>query len=239
MRYLHMTALETSISSLEGEGLTELSSDCREVDNDKVGSTKRPNTAIPSVTDCKRIRIDEATCYNSNVCVECSAKFASSFLSKNFSVTVCDECKDIDEKYKLITATQVRQRYLLTDRHMIEDSAGKLSFIEKRNPRNSGWSRMKLFLECQVREKAFLVWGGLEGIEKEGKRRRELSHNVKRNKYRKELKKLRSSIKIASASFRPVSHEHSYGPEELVDSETDKYTKECTICGYKLIYEKL
>ena len=122
---------------------------------------------------------------------------------------------------------------------MVGDSTGKLSFIEKRNPRNSGWSRMKLFLECQVREKAFLVWGGQEGIEKEGKRRRELSHNIKRNKYQKELKKLRSSLKIASASFRPVSHEHSYGPEELVDSETDKYTKDCTICGYTLVYEKL
>ena len=235
-----MAALETSISSL-----TELSSDCREVAplvNDKVELTKRQNIAVPIVTeskDCKRIRMDESTCYNSNVCGECSAKFDTSFLCKNFSVTVCDECKDIDEKYKLITATQVRQSYLLTDRHMIDDSTRKLSFIEKRNPRNSGWSRMKLFLECQVREKAFLVWGGQEGIEKEGKRRRELSHNIKRNKYKKELKKLRSSLKIASASFRPVSHEHSYGLEELVDSETDKYTKECTVCGYTLVYEKL
>ncbi|KAI6650201.1 DNA repair protein [Oopsacas minuta] len=247
-----MTGLETSSPGLDKlhvlEKEAEYSPELNEIqtqalNEDRIDSLKRPistsNIIINSLElDNKRIRMNEP-CYVTYVCIECLVKFSCSYLLKSFNINVCDNCKDTNQKYNFITATQVRQRYLLTDRHMADDSTGKLLFIEKRNPRNSGWSRMKLFLEYQVREKAFLVWGGEEGIQKEEKKRREISHNIKRKKYQKEMKKLRSSLKEASASFRPASHEHSYGPEELVDSETDKYNKICVSCGYVLIFEKL
>ena len=225
-------------------------------EHSKLNSESNKTTIIgleQSNTEIKRIRIsDYSTEVQSkfqekrdpgslsiNICIECSAKFPSSYLLKSFSLAVCDNCKDLDHKYKLITATEVRQRYLLTDRHFVDESAGKLKFVEKRNPRNTVWSRMKLFLEFQVKEKAYAAWGGEEGMEKEAKRRIEQSHKLKRKKYEKEMKELRATVKVSSAAFKPVSHEHSYGIEELVDAETEEYRKSCTSCGYVLTYEKL
>ena len=201
---------------------------------------KRIRTSeYPTEVQSKFKESRDSSSLSTNICIDCSAKFASSYLLKSFSIGVCDNCREIDKKYKLITATEVRQMYLLTDKHFVDESTGKLKFIEKRNPRNTIWSRMKLFLEFQVREKAYAVWGGEEGMEKEAKRRREQSHKLKRKKYEKEMKELRASIKVASSSFRHVSHEHSYGVEELVNAETEEYRKTCSSCGFVLTYEKL
>ena len=173
-----------------------------------------------------------------HVCTECGTQFNTSYFLKSLRLEICDECKE-KEKYKLITVSDVRQKYHLTDRHLRDESTGKLSCIEKRNPFNSGWSRMKLYLEFQVKEKACAVWGGEGGIDKETHRRRELSHKLKRNKYAKELKEMKASVKIESATFRTPFHEHSYGSEGQVDPESDEYQKTCTICGFVLTYEKL
>ena len=224
------------------------------VTNEEKGSLKRENKTITSGQEqhheeIKRIKTNEhptdvqsksrETHPTTNICIECSTQFTSSYLFKSFFLSVCDNCKEVDQKYKLITATEVRQKYLLTEPHLADESTGKLIFIEKRNPRNTIWSRMKLFLEYQVKRKAYAVFGGEEGLEKEAQKRREQSHKLKRRKYEKEMKQLRTSVKIASAPLRHASHDHSYGAEELVDAETEEYRKTCSGCGYVLTYEKL
>lgn len=36
-----------------------------------------------------------------------------------------------------------------------------------------------------------------------------------------------------------TTHQHEYGPEELVDEEEDLYKKTCITCGHELSYEKM
>ena len=46
------------------------------------------------------------------------------------------------------------------------------SYIEKDNPRKSGWSKMKLYLRSDVRRRARKRFGGMEGLIKEREQRK-------------------------------------------------------------------
>ena len=55
----------------------------------------------------------------------------------------------MNEKYRLITKTDAKERYLLKDSD-IDRREPLLQFIVKKNPHHSKWGEMKLFLESQV-----------------------------------------------------------------------------------------
>lgn len=43
----------------------------------------------------------------------------------------------------------------------------------------------------------------------------------------------------AQAYRVPANHEHTYGEEQKSEDNEDEYFKECSSCGYKLVFEKL
>ena len=61
----------------------------------------------------------------------------------------CFIYRDSDEKHKLITKTDAKNKYLLKDCDF-DKREPPLAFIVKKNPHNPRWGDMKLFLELQV-----------------------------------------------------------------------------------------
>ncbi|CBY08887.1 unnamed protein product [Oikopleura dioica] len=84
---------------------------------------------------------------DTDLCDNCELPFENSFLRKHYSALVCDECKD-DEKYPLMTLSEVKTEYVLNDNMLKRDPP--LKFILKKNPHNPSWGEMKLFLLPQV-----------------------------------------------------------------------------------------
>ena len=67
-----------------------------------------------------------------------------------FDHLVCDQCND-SEKYPLTTKSDALKEYLLTDKLLTRHN---LKYKLKKNPHNTGWGEMKLFLVCQIEELA-------------------------------------------------------------------------------------
>lgn len=57
--------------------------------------------------------------------------------------------RDNEEKHKLISRTEAKQRYLLKDVDL-DKREPPLRFILKKNPHNAHWGDMKLYLLLQV-----------------------------------------------------------------------------------------
>ena len=98
----------------------------------------------------KRYKPKEATpeeIMDTDLCDNCELPFENSYLRKHYGALVCDECKD-DEKYPLMTLSEVKTEYLLNDNMLRRDPP--LRFILKKNPHNPSWGEMKLFLLPQV-----------------------------------------------------------------------------------------
>ena len=64
-------------------------------------------------------------------------------IKKVFSTT------DHEDKHRLITKTDAKNEYLLKDEDFFIREP-PLKYILKKNPHNSRWGDMKLFLHCQV-----------------------------------------------------------------------------------------
>lgn len=58
-------------------------------------------------------------------------------------------CRDPEDKHKLITRTEAKEEYLLKDCDL-DKREPVLKFIVKKNPHNSRWGDMKLYLKLQV-----------------------------------------------------------------------------------------
>ncbi|CAH8456603.1 unnamed protein product [Schistosoma bovis] len=82
-------------------------------------------------------------------CDLCHKPFEESFLRKTFEVDVCDKCRDPKNIHALITKSSAKERYLLNDVDL-DIREPKLNYLLKRNPHNSSWGDMRLYLEAQV-----------------------------------------------------------------------------------------
>lgn len=82
-------------------------------------------------------------------CLECGDSFADSYLFNNFEYSVCDKCRDPDDKHSLITRTEAKAEYLLKDCDF-DRREPALKYISRKNPHNVRWGEMKLYLHSQV-----------------------------------------------------------------------------------------
>ncbi|CAH1396319.1 unnamed protein product [Nezara viridula] len=171
-------------------------------------------------------------------CLQCSREFLSSFLQKSFDYLVCDGCKDSNDKHSLITRTDAKAQYLLKDCD-IDKREPPLKFILRKNPHNSNWGQMKLYLHLQVEERAIEVWGSLEKLEEAHEAREEKRIKAKTKRYNKNLKALR--MEVRSSIFKKTSgpkHEHEFGPENY-NEEEDIYYRTCLTCKFVENFEKM
>ncbi|KAG8455022.1 hypothetical protein GDO86_001296 [Hymenochirus boettgeri] len=170
------------------------------------------------------------------ICEDCGKDFMDSYLCNHFDLPVCDSCRDTEEKHKLITRTEAKQEYLLKDCDL-DKREPVLKFILKKNPHNTHWGDMKLYLKLQVIRRSLEVWGTEEALEEAKEARQDNREKIKQKKFDKKVKELRHAVRSSLWKKASSVHQHEYGPEEHI--EEDMYRKTCTACGYEMNYEKM
>lgn len=169
-------------------------------------------------------------------CIECGSLEVDPTFMNNFQVKVCRKCaKQNPDKYSLLTKTECKEDYLLTEPELKDESL--LPRLDKPNPH--GYSRMQLFLRFQVEEFAAKKWGSLEGLDKEWEKREEMRIKRKDKKYKDKLKVMRRktraeefSRKIRGSSINDDQHTHDWVDRSTYESEGMKFvTKRCIDCG--------
>ncbi|KAF3852015.1 hypothetical protein F7725_005370 [Dissostichus mawsoni] len=159
-------------------------------------------------------------------------------------VLFVDLSGDNEEKHKLISRTEAKKQYLLKDCDL-DQREPPLRFTLKKNPHNSTWGDMKLYLKVQVEKRCMEVWGSEEALEEAKETREENKEVQKQKRFNKKSKvgflyeSLRRAVRSSMWTKDTSVHQHQYGPEEVVDEEEDLYKKTCTTCGQELSYEKM
>lgn len=148
-----------------------------------------------------------------------------------FKCRVCNKCKEsVPEKYSLLTKTEAREDYLLTDPELRD--ADLLPHLEKPNPHKSTWNNMMLYLRYQVEAHAVKKWGGLENLDKEFEKRTTEKKRRKDEKFRSKLRELKKKTRVESwkkGGMGGAGHEHVWGV--LVEGEGGMGMRTCEECG--------
>lgn len=164
-------------------------------------------------------------------------EFDSQLLA-HFDRKVCRRCVSLKpEKYSLLTKTESKQDYLLTDPEL--EDRNLFHRMEKQNPHSGTFSRMILFLRDEVEQYAFKKWGSQEKLDSEWARREERKIIIKEKKYQKQLKEMRR--KTRAQEFTKKLQLQKFGKEHKhiwcvvnVDEATSCITKECKECGKRI-----
>uniref|UniRef100_A0A3Q3EV44 Xeroderma pigmentosum, complementation group A n=1 Tax=Labrus bergylta TaxID=56723 RepID=A0A3Q3EV44_9LABR len=133
------------------------------------------------------------------VCDECEKPFMDSYLSNSFDLSVCDKCRDNEEKHKLVSRTEAKAHYLLKDCDL-DKREPPLRFILKKNPHNPRWGDMKLYLKVQVEKRCMEVWGSEEALEEARETREENKEVQKQKRFNKKSKSVITSNLIRQHS---------------------------------------
>jgi len=120
-------------------------------------------------------------------CFECGTIELDFLFLKTFGTRVCFKCKEkLPEKYSLLTKTECKEDYLLTDPELRDEEI--LPHLLKANPHKSTFANMMLYVRYQVEEFAWKKWGGAEGLDKEWERRETMKKEKKDKKFEQQLK---------------------------------------------------
>ncbi|KAG5436973.1 hypothetical protein PCANB_001247 [Pneumocystis canis] len=162
-------------------------------------------------------------------CKECGSVELDFQFLKIFNTRVCCKCKKtFPDKYSLLTKTECKNDYLLTDSELHDKEI--LPYMEKSNPRKSEWNTMKLFLRYQVEEFAWKKWGGPENLDMEWERRvkeKKLKKSMRLEKKIEELKKrIRTSQYIEKNKDKKTKHIHNFS-QPIINPSTELITKKC------------
>lgn len=176
--------------------------------------------------------------FNMKECDECHFEFLRSYLYKNFSLPVCDNCRDPKGIHEMITRTDAKTKYLLKDCDF-DLRKPPLRFILKKNP-HANRGDMKLYLKLQVEERAILVHGSEDNLEEELEKREERRTIKKQKVYDKQMKSLARSVRSNLVQKRAAQvHSHEYGDPVCIDEDNDMFRKECKTCGHRIEYEEM
>ncbi|KAF2881229.1 hypothetical protein ILUMI_24953 [Ignelater luminosus] len=193
------------------------------------------NTEVPLSLPEEKAPILKEDC---PTCKICKKTISKSWLLDTFDYEVCDECKDPEDAHRLITKTEALKEYLLRD-YDLDKRDPPLKCIKRKNPHNSRWGEMKLYLQIQVEERALEVWGTKEKLEEELEKREEKRVLAKGKKYHKQMKELRMSVRSSLYNkTSAASHTHQFG-SEVYNEDDDTYAHTCTTCGYEETFEKM
>lgn len=186
-------------------------------------------------------------------CRECGSLDIDFKWQDVFGVGVCNACKDkFPDKYSLLTKTEAREDYLLTDPELKDEEL--LPHLERPNPHKTNWNNMQLFLRLQVEAYALgpQRWGSAEALDAEYERRTKVSKERKEKKFNKKLEDLKKRTRVeAYKRARRMGdaagnikfgeriwgigdrHEHEWG-RSVLDPETGMTKKRCEECGMEV-----
>ncbi|CCH41109.1 DNA repair protein [Wickerhamomyces ciferrii] len=177
---------------------------------------------------------------NAPKCFECGSFELNMKLFEHFKCRVCKRCeKNIPDKYSLLTKTESREDYFLTDPELRDESI--LPHMEKPNPHGT-FNRMQLYLRYQVEEFAFKKWGGPEGLDAEWQRREEFKVKRRDQKYEKKMKEMRKKTRaeeynrrLRDGKFNDHRHEWSTTLQGGTNEDGLEVVKRrCIDCGFEL-----
>ncbi|KAH8884919.1 DNA repair protein [Thozetella sp. PMI_491] len=187
-------------------------------------------------------------------CRECGSLEIDFVWEEVFGCAVCGSCKEKHpEKYSLLTKTECREDYLLTDPELKD--AEILPHLSKPNPHKSHWHDMMLFLRYQVEEYAFKQkWGSSEALDAEFEKRESDKKRRKEAKFKEKLLDLKRKTRtdavrrnnakatgsIASGAKATKfgdaigggKHVHEWG--RPVENEDGMTVSTCTTCGMEV-----
>ena len=159
---------------------------------------------------------------------------------------VCNKCKEeFPEKYSLLTKTEAKEDYLLTDPELRDEEL--LPHLERPNPHKSTWNNMMLFLRYQVEDYAFgTKWGSEEKLDEEFAKREGEKKGRKEKKFREGLRELKKKTRVEAWRRRGQGgvgqfgdrvgtggkHEHVWG--RAVDGDEGTGVKTCVECGMEV-----
>lgn len=137
-------------------------------------------------------------------------------LYRSFGILICRPCKaTFPTSFQLLTKTQVKVDYLLTDDDLKFPEPG-LPFLLKVNPRMPTWTPMSLFCKYQVVRRAMLKWGVddetllQDKIEAEKRAREETQLRIKKKQFEGKLKELRIKTRL-DKSLELSKRDHAKG----------------------------
>ncbi|RYO91405.1 hypothetical protein DL766_001370 [Monosporascus sp. MC13-8B] len=195
-------------------------------------------------------------------CRECGSLEIDFVWEDVFHCAVCNACKEkMPEKYSLLTKTECKEDYLLTDPELRDEEL--LPHLSRPNPHKSHWHDMMLFLRWQVEEYAFgdKKWGSAEALDAEFERREADKKKRKEAKFREKLLDLKKrtrtdayrrqqgrlgvggggggggsggggKAKFGDAVGNNGRHVHEWG--RVVENEDGATVKTCTSCGMEV-----
>ncbi|KAK3372945.1 DNA repair protein rad14-like protein [Lasiosphaeria ovina] len=133
-------------------------------------------------------------------CRECRSVEIDFVWEEVFGCAVCNTCKEkYPEKYSLLTKTECREDYLLTDPELKDPEL--LPHLSKPNPHKSHWHDMMLFLRYQVEKYALThKWGSAEALDAEFEKREGDKKRRKEVKFKEKLLELKR--KTRTEAFR-------------------------------------
>ncbi|KAF9874408.1 DNA repair protein [Colletotrichum karsti] len=151
-------------------------------------------------------------------CRECSSLEIDWVWDEVFNVQVCHACKDSNpDKYSLLTKTECREDYLLTDEELKDPDL--LPHLSRPNPHKSHWHDMMLFLRFQVEEYAFNTkWGSAEKLDAEFEKREADKKRRKEAKFRDKLNDLKRKTRTEAIRRQQAAGAAGSGPRKFGDS---------------------
>lgn len=186
-------------------------------------------------------------------CRECSSLEIDWKWQDIFGIGVCNACKDkYPDKYSLLTKTEAREDYLLTDPELKDEDL--LPHLERPNPHKTNWNNMQLFLRLQVEAYAFSdkKWGSPEALDVEYEKRQQISKARKEKKFKNKLDDLKKRTRVEAYKRARMmgdaagdvrfgdrikgigdKHVHEWG-RSVLDPETGMTRKRCEECGMEV-----
>lgn len=177
-------------------------------------------------------------------CRDCGTLEIDWYWKETFKTEVCNTCKNANpEKYSLLTKTEAKTDYLLTDPEL--NDIELLPRMLKPNPHKKTWNDMMLFLRYQVEEYAFSdkKWGSAEALDEAFEQREAAKKQKKQKNFEKKLSELKRRTRVEATkraraggggTFGDVignaRHEHEWG-RGVEDPETGMIKRTCIDCG--------
>ncbi|KAJ2077990.1 DNA repair protein rad14 [Coemansia sp. RSA 988] len=175
---------------------------------------------------------------DSHKCCECESLDLDVAYLKVFKVVVCKPCiEKIPDKYSLLTKTEAKDDYLLTDGELRDREL--FAVWEKPNPHKSTWNNMLLYLRKDLEAFAIKKWGSLDELDAEFERRVEDKRVRKERKYKRSVAELRRRTRADEWEKQrrerlKLENEHEHTFEAVGDDGEQK----CTVCGLVIEVEE-
>lgn len=169
-------------------------------------------------------------------CNECGSIDIDPTYKTVFRCLVCNTCKnEKPEKYSLLTKTECKEDYLLTDPELRDQEL--MPHLLKANPHKSTFANMMLFLRYQVEAFAWKKWGSPEALDAEYERRVAEKKKKRNKKFEQGLKELRRRTRETVWQRRKdEEHKHVFGQVERDPDGTSRQI--CHECGFTVEIEE-